>query len=124
MDISHAGKENVELTLNHEEVECLLKILRYTLKELTDEYSTRTGFYEDETASLINIISGSEGNQAEISKIQISNEQLLNLRQNLVEILCAMNIESHDNIFGQSKNVINLFFELIDKFGKGHKQWQ
>jgi hypothetical protein len=119
MEIKSSNKDSSQMLLNDAEADSLIKILKFTLSELEEEYSTRTGFDKFETEALIKKINDTLG----VNKMEMTNQEILNLRQNLVEVLFGIDIRNFDVLFGASRPVVNSLFELIDCYGKQHGTW-
>ena len=123
MQINNRDKDSVELILNKSEIDSLIKMLEFTLKELEHEYFTRTGFYETDTQELIKKFTEYLQIEDEEIKAMVSHKEIFNLRQNLNEILYAIQIENYDLLFGMSENTFDFIFKLIDKYGDAYRIW-
>src|SRR5436190_15464063 len=123
MQINNIDKDSAELILNKSEIDSLIKMLEFALKELEYEYFTRTGFYETDTQELIKKFTGYLQIEDEEIKAMVSHKEIFNLRQNLNEILYAIQIENYDLLFGMSENTLDVVFKLIDKYEDAYRIW-
>lgn len=123
MEINNINKSKAELTGSKDELLSLIKVMEFVLKELEYEYFTRTSFNENETATLIKTIENSISDN-DLQKIQLTNNQIFNLRQNLNEALFGIPVKNYKEVFIISKEKLKLLFEIIDKYGGVYKIWE
>jgi len=57
------------------------------------------------------------------NKISITHQEILNLRQNLVEVLFAIRIEDFTSQFNLSREGVHALFGVIDHYGEQHGAW-
>jgi hypothetical protein len=119
MEFIGIDNTNALLLIATEELESIIKILKFTLIELQYEYSTRTGFCENETEELIKKLECAIGE----NKISITNQEILNLRQNLVEVLFGIGNMDFDSQFNLSKKGVTALYEVIDRYSNQNGAW-
>ena len=119
MEFIGIDDEKASLSITPPELDSIIKILQFTLVELEHEYFTRTGFYESETEALVTKLE----NAPDRNNIGITNQELLNLRQNLVEVLFAISNIDFESQYKLSRDAVNTLFEEIDRYGKQHGAW-
>jgi len=119
MEFTGIDNESALLSISDQELDPIIKILKVTLVELQYEYSTRTGFYERETEALIKKLESAPDK----NKISITNQEILNLRQNLVEVLFGIGIIDFNSQFNLSREGVQALFEMIDRYGTQHGAW-
>jgi hypothetical protein len=90
MLIIETDKDHSQLLLSEMELGLIIKVLKYSLKELEFEYETRTGFYEHETLELIDRVERFEKKTSESINIPVGNKDIYDIRQNFVEGLFAI----------------------------------
>src|ERR1700736_5118451 len=111
MRINNSGDNNAHLEITNSELESLIKVLRYVFNELEFEYSTRTGFSEDETQQMIKHLLNALGNMENVIYLPISHQAIFIIRQNLVEVLFGIDIKDFEAVFGSSKEILENIFK-------------
>ena len=106
------------LLITAQEHASLIRILRLTLTALRLEYSTRTGFFERETEALIEKLGTTREN-----KVSLTDQEILHLRQDLVEVLYGIDILDFESQFDLSREGVEILFQIIERYGKQYRIW-